>query len=159
MINNKIVIIGIGNVLLMDEGIGVHVINELEKHDLPRNLELYDGGTGGFKLTDLMCGAGMVIFIDAVETGKVPGTVTTFKSEDVCSIYPKKKYSLHDTDLLEVIKIAELLDKPPEIEIVGVQPKTINYGTDLSKELVDSMSNIINAVLRRIEEVCSTSSV
>ncbi len=154
MINNKVVIIGIGNLLLMDEGIGVHVINELEKYDLPRNLELYDGGTGGFKLTDLMHGAGMVVFVDAVETGKVPGTATIFKLEDVRSVYPKKKYSLHDTDLLEVIKIAELLDNPPEIEVVGVQPKTINYGTALTKELVDSMSNIINTVLMRIEEVC-----
>ncbi len=157
--NNKIIIIGIGNVLLMDEGIGVHTINELEKYDLPRNLEIYDGGTGGFKLTDLMHGAGMVIFIDAVETGKVPGAVTIFKSADVYSIYHKKKYSLHDTDLLEVIKMTELLDNPPVIEIVGIQPKTINYGTNLSKELTDSMTNIINTILRRIEEICSSPSV
>ena len=157
--NNKIVIIGIGNVLLMDEGIGVHTINELEKYDLPRNVEIYDGGTGGFKLIDLMHGASMVIFIDAVETGKVPGTVTIFKSEDVHSVYHKKKYSLHDTDLLEVIKMTEVLDNRSEIEIVGIQPKTINYGTTLSQELTDSMPNIINTVLRRIEEVCSTLSV
>ncbi len=154
--NNKIVIIGIGNLLLMDEGIGVHTINELEKYDLPQNLEIYDGGTGGFKLIDLMHGASMVIFIDAVEAGKAPGAVIIFKSEDVHSIYHKKKYSLHDTDLLDVIKMAELLDNPPKIEIVGIQSKTINYGTTLSKELTDLMPNIINTVLRRIEEVCST---
>ncbi|MBC8548464.1 MAG: hydrogenase maturation protease, partial [Candidatus Brocadiales bacterium] len=90
-------------------------------------------------------------------TGKTPGTVTIFSSEEVHSIYNKKKYSLHDTDLMEVIKMTELLDNPPKIEIVGIQPKTINYGTTLSKELTDSMSNIINTVLRRIEEVCSIS--
>ncbi len=156
--NNKVIVIGIGNLLLMDEGIGVHTINELEKHDLPKSIEIYDGGTGGFKLIDLMHGAARVIFIDAVETGKIPGTVTTFKSEDVHSIYHKKKYSLHDTDLMEVIKMTELLDDQPRIEIVGIQPKTISYGTTLSKELTDSMSNIINTVRRRIEEVCSTPS-
>ena len=156
---NKIVIIGIGNLLLMDEGIGVHTINELEKYDLPNNVEIYDGGTGGFKLIDLMHNTKKVIFIDAVETGKAPGTITAFKSKDVRSLYPKKKYSLHDTDLLEVIKMTELLDNSPEIEIVGIQPKTINYGTTLSKELADSMSNIVNTVRRRIEEVCSTPSV
>ena len=153
--NNKIVVIGIGNLLLMDEGVGVHTINELEKHDLPRSIEIYDGGTGGFKLIDLMHEAKRVIFIDAVETGKAPGTVKTFSSEDVHSIYHRKKYSLHDTDLLEVIKMTELLEVSPKIEILGIQPKTINYGTTLSKELKDSMSNIINTVLRRIEEVCS----
>jgi len=65
--NSRIVVIGIGNLLLMDEGIGVHTINELEKHDLPGSIEIYDGGTGGFKLIDLMHGAARVIFIDAVE--------------------------------------------------------------------------------------------
>jgi hydrogenase maturation protease len=156
--NSKIVVIGIGNLLLMDEGIGVHTINELETHDLPKSIEIYDGGTGGFKLIDLMHGAARVIFIDAVETGKAPGSVTIFSAEDVHSIYNKKKYSLHDTDLMEIIKMAEMLGNPPMIEIVGIQPKTINYGTTLSKELAVSMSNIVNSVLKRIEEVCSTTS-
>jgi len=156
--NSKIVVIGIGNLLLMDEGIGVHTINELETHDLPKSIEIYDGGTGGFKLIDLMHGAARVIFIDAVETGKAPGSVTIFSAEDVHSIYNKKKYSLHDTDLMEIIKMAEMLGNPPMIEIVGIQPKTINYGTTLSKELAGSMSNIVNSVLKRIEEVCSTTS-
>ena len=156
--NSKIVVIGIGNLLLMDEGIGIHTINELETHDLPKSIEIYDGGTGGFKLIDLMHGAARVIFIDAVETGKAPGSVTIFSAEDVHSIYNKKKYSLHDTDLMEIIKMAEMLGNPPMIEIVGIQPKTINYGTTLSKELAGSMSNIVNSVLKRIEEVCSTTS-
>jgi hydrogenase maturation protease len=156
--NSKIVVIGIGNLLLMDEGIGVHTINELEKHDLPESIEIYDGGTGGFKLIDLMHGAARVIFIDAVETGKAPGTVTIFSSDDVHSIYNKKKYSLHDTNLMEVIKMTEILDNPPKMEIIGIKPKTINYGTTLSKELTDSMPNIINRVLKRIEEICSTPS-
>ncbi len=157
--NSKVVIIGVGNLLLMDEGIGIHVINELEKHKLPENVDIYDGGTGGFKLIDLMHEAKRVIFIDAVETDKAPGTITTFTSKNVRSIYPKKKYSLHDTDLMEVIKMAELLDNPPEIEIVGVQPKIINYGLTLSKELRDAMPDIINTVLSRIEEVCSVPTV
>ena len=156
---NKVVIIGIGNLLLMDEGIGVHVINELEKYELPQNIAIYDGGTGGFKLMDLMHGAKKVIFIDAVETGKAPGTITTFKSEDVVSTYHKKNYSLHDTDLLEVLKMAELLDNITKINIVGVQPKTINYGTTLSKELKDSIPEIINTVFKEIEEGCSVPSV
>ncbi len=154
--NSKMVVIGIGNLLLMDEGVGVHTINELEKHDLPLNVEIYDGGTGGFKLIDLMHGAARVMFIDAVEAGKEPGTVTVFSSDDVHSIYNNKKYSLHDTNLMEVIKMTELLDNPPRIEIVGIQPKIIDYGITLSKELTDSMSNIISTVLEEIDEVCST---
>ncbi len=155
----KVIIIGIGNLLLMDEGIGIHVINELEKHKLPENVDICDGGTGGFKLIDLMHEAKRVIFIDAVETGKAPGTITTFKSEDVRSMYPKKKYSLHDTDLLEVIKMVELLEHPPEIEIMGVQPKTINYGTTLSRELTDSIPDIINTIYNEIDNILVIESI
>ncbi|MCP4267276.1 MAG: hydrogenase maturation protease [Candidatus Brocadiaceae bacterium] len=154
--DNRVLIIGIGNLLLMDEGIGIHIINELELHELPKNIEIYDGGTGGFKLIDLMYGANKVIFIDAVDIGKKPGTVTAFKAEDVRSKYPKKKYSLHDTDLLEVIKMIELLEGPPEVEIIGVQPEIVNYGMSLSKKLRNSVPDIINTVLRRIEELCSS---
>jgi len=157
--NGKMVIIGIGNLLLMDEGLGIHVINELEKQKLPQNVVIYDGGTGGFKLIDLMQGAEKVIFIDAVETGKAPGTITIFTSEDVYSAYPAKKFSLHDNDLLEVIKMTKLLENLSGIEIVGVQPKTIHYGTTLSQELTDAMPHIINTVLCRIKEVCGVPSV
>ncbi len=157
--NSKVVIIGVGNLLLMDEGIGIHVINELEKNKLPESVDVYDGGTGGFKLIDIMHEAKRVIFIDAVETGKAPGTITTFKSEDVRSMYPKKKYSLHDTDLLEVIKMVELLEHPPEIEIMGVQPKTINYGTTLSRELTDSIPDIINTIYNEIDNILVIESI
>ncbi|GAX59841.1 Ni, Fe-hydrogenase maturation factor [Candidatus Scalindua japonica] len=155
----RIVVIGIGNLLLMDEGIGIHTINELERCVLHRNVTIYDGGTGGFKLIDLMQGADKVIFIDAIETGKSPGTIISFKSEEVKSLYRKKKYSLHDTDILEVIKMTEFLDNPPEIQIVGIQPKIIDYGTILSKELSDAMPDIINSVLKEIKDVCRASSV
>jgi hydrogenase maturation protease len=153
------VIIGIGNLLLMDEGVGIHVIEELGKHKLPNNVNIFDGGTGGFKLIDLMSGAKRVIFIDAVETGKPPGTITTFKSVDVRTIYPKKRYSLHDTDLLEVIKMVEMLEFSPDIEIVGIQPKIIDYGTTLSQELKDSIPDLIRTVLKRVEEFCTVSLV
>ncbi len=143
----------------MDEGVGVHVVNELEKHGVPKNVEVHDGGTGGFKLIDLIRGAVSVIFIDAVDTGKGPGATMIFKSEDVRSLYPKKKYSLHDTDLLEVIKMTELLDNPPEIKIIGIQPKIIKHGMELSKELKDSIPDIINQVCSEIEEVCGIPSI
>jgi hydrogenase maturation protease len=152
----RILIIGVGNYLLMDEGVGIHIINELEQYKLPQNVEIYDGGTGGFKLVDLVYGANKVIFIDAVDMGKRPGTVTAFKPEDVRSMYPKKKYSLHDTDLSEVIKMIKLLGNPPEIEIIGVQPETINYGILLTEKLKNSVPNIIQTVLNRIEKVAET---
>ncbi len=157
--DNRVLIVGVGNYLLMDEGVGIHIINELEQCKLPQNVEIYDGGTGGFKLIDLMVGANNVILIDAVETGKKPGTVTVFKPQDVRSMCPKKKYSLHDIDILEVIKMIGLLDEPPEIEIIGVQPEIIDYGISLSEKLKYSVPHIIKTVLCRIDKACGISLV
>lgn len=148
----KTAIIGTGNLLLMDEGIGVHVINELMDHELPQNVEIYDGGTGGYKLIDLMRGANTVIFIDAVDIGKVPGTILTFRSEDVRAVYQEKKYSLHDTSLLDVIKMVDVLDNPPVIKIIGIQPKTVRHGMSLSKELQESIPDIIKEVFNVVED-------
>jgi len=135
----------------MDEGIGIHVINELMKYQLPENIEIYDGGTGGFKLLELMRESGRVIFIDAVDNGEKPGSVICIRAESVYS-YRKNKYSLHDTDLLEVIKMATLLGNLPEIKIIGIQPKTIKHGMELSKELRESMPEIIKKVVNEFRD-------
>ncbi|MCP5005993.1 MAG: hydrogenase maturation protease [Planctomycetes bacterium] len=153
--NNKTAVIGIGNLLLMDEGVGVHVINELGKHKLPGKVKIFDGGTGGLKLIDLMRDADNVIFIDAVETDRASGVFFTFKPDDVSLMYREKKYSLHDTNLQDVIRMAEVLGKPPKMKIIGIRPKTIGYGMELSTELRNLMPDIINHVLNEIEEVCS----
>ncbi|MDR4506974.1 MAG: HyaD/HybD family hydrogenase maturation endopeptidase [Candidatus Brocadiaceae bacterium] len=149
---NTTIIIGIGNLLLMDEGIGVHVAHELEKHRLPQDVRIIDGGTGGLKLLDLLYGANTVIFIDAVENGKAPGTITTFKLNEVCSVLQDRRYSLHETHLRDVIHMAAILDNPPEIKIIGIQPKTVKYEMELSQELRNAMPDIINHVFKEIQE-------
>jgi hydrogenase maturation protease len=72
----KTLVLGLGNVLMGDEGIGVHVVRAIEKHNLPENVECLDGGTGGFILLEPLQNAGRVVLIDAAADGNPPGTVT-----------------------------------------------------------------------------------
>ena len=72
----KTLVLGLGNVLMADEGIGVHVVRALEKHTLPEDVECLDGGTGGFILLEPLENAGRVLLIDAAADGNPPGTVT-----------------------------------------------------------------------------------
>lgn len=74
--NSKTLILGLGNVLMGDEGIGVHVVRALEKRPLPPGVECLDGGTGGFVLLEPLQSAGRTILIDAAADGNPPGTVT-----------------------------------------------------------------------------------
>jgi hydrogenase maturation protease len=73
---NKTLVLGLGNVLMGDEGVGVHVVRALEKRALPPNVECLDGGTGGFVLLEPLQNAGRIIIIDAAADGNPPGTVT-----------------------------------------------------------------------------------
>jgi hydrogenase maturation protease len=72
----KTLVLGLGNVLMADEGIGVHVVRAIEKHTLPASVECLDGGTGGFILLEPLQNAGRVMLIDAAADGNAPGTVT-----------------------------------------------------------------------------------
>ena len=72
----KTLVLGLGNVIMGDEGVGVHVVRALEKHTLPAGVECLDGGTGGFILLEPLENAGRIILIDAAADGNPPGTVT-----------------------------------------------------------------------------------
>jgi len=72
----KTLVLGLGNVIMGDEGVGVHVVRALEKHRLPANVETLDGGTGGFILLESLQNAGHIVLIDATDDGNPPGTVT-----------------------------------------------------------------------------------
>ena len=76
MNTNKTLVLGLGNVIMGDEGVGVHVVRALEKHALPQDVECLDGGTGGFILLEPLENAGRIILIDAAADGNPPGTVT-----------------------------------------------------------------------------------
>ena len=76
MDTNKTLVLGLGNVIMGDEGVGVHVVRALEKHTLPPGVECLDGGTGGFILLEPLENAGRIILIDAAADGNPPGTVT-----------------------------------------------------------------------------------
>ena len=95
---HKIVILGIGNILLTDEGIGVHVANELAKMDLPSGLSVVEGGTDGFRLLNVITEADRLIVVDAVKGGAKPGSIYRFDISlrtDQCAAYITRPLSRH----------------------------------------------------------------
>lgn len=145
----KIVIIGVGNLLLKDEGVGVHVVQELQKKDLPSAVEVHDGGVAGIGLLDLFGGASKVLLIDAADMNLEPGAIVRFTPEEVISEKGGPKFSAHDVSLLEVLELAKALGHaPPEVVIFGIQPKEISWGTELSAEVRASIPKVMETVLK-----------
>ena len=149
----KVVVMGMGNALLKDEGVGIHVIHALQNSPLPANidLEIIDGGTSP-DILHLMGEADKLIIIDAVRGGSNPGSVYKFKTNDITA-EGKNSLSLHELSLLESLEMLECMGGSPQYPvIIGVEPKEIGWGLELSSELEQKVPQIINIVLDEIRE-------
>ena len=144
----KTLILGIGNVLMGDEGIGVSVINELEKTSLPANVELLDGGVGSFLLLEPMQEAGKVILIDATIDGAKTGTVRVLRprySKD----YPRT-LTAHDIGLKDLLDTFYLLGAAqPDVTLFAVSIPPLQ---DMTIELSPELSPVVPQVARMVLE-------
>jgi hydrogenase maturation protease len=148
----KTVVLGVGNVLLRDEGVGVHAVKMLATCELPKDVEVIDGGTSGFDLIDVICEAERLIVIDAVRAGGEPGTIYHFELQDLEGSLSSFKASFHEIGIIDVIRAAELLGKKPRVEIFGVEPKSVEVGMELSEEIANKIPHLVNKVVSRIME-------
>ena len=145
-------ILGCGNLLLSDEGIGVHLIEYLKDKDIPDDVELLDGGTAGFELIDFIQQAEKVIIIDAVKAGGKPGQIYCFSPEDFqTENYPQT--TLHGISLKDIFHTIEQLQPLPKIKIIGAEPKDISPGTELSSQLKQILPRLARLVLAEIEKM------
>lgn len=145
----RITVVGVGNLLLKDEGIGVHTTYALQQIDIPHNVKIVDGGTSPDFPYDLK-EVDKLIIIDAVKTGGQPGTIYRFHPHDM-DIESEGIISLHELGLEQSLRMMRLMgNEPKETVIIGIEPKEINWGTELSAELQQKIPEIINAVLKEI---------
>ncbi len=139
-------IIGCGNLLSGDEGIGVHLIEYLKHKTLPEDIELLDGGTAGFELIDFIQQAEKVIIIDAVKAGGRPGQIYCFGPQDFQTNAPPKT-SLHGIGLTDIFGAIEKLQPLPKIKIIGAEPKDTSPGTELSGQLKQILPRLAQLAL------------
>jgi len=152
MIIKKILVLGVGNVLMGDEGVGVQSINELQKIDLPNYVELLDGGTGGFHLLSYFESFSKIILIDASLDGKPVGMVSVIEPK-FASDFPKS-LSAHDIGLKDLLESAQLLNSFPKIYLVTVSVYPIqDMKMGLSKDVSDAIPHVIHEVKNIIEKI------
>ena len=144
----NILILGIGNILQSDDGLGVYIVNHLMESDiqLPEGIEIIDGGTAGFDLLDVMAGRDKIIIIDALEADDTPGSVYRFTPNNL--IDSRSMISLHEVGIMEVAKLLNLMGSEPEIEFIGIVPEDIST-TDIciSKSVKESIPVAIEQIL------------
>jgi len=145
----RVVIVGVGNVLLKDEGIGVHVVRALQEMRLASpdgDVEVVDGGTSLGAL-DRAEGADKLIIVDAACGGGEPGTIYRFTPDEV-SGGPKLLTSLHDLTLFDSLRMMESVGNPPrETVIIGVEPAEVDWGLELTPALREKLPDVVRRVV------------
>jgi hydrogenase maturation protease len=147
----KTVVVGIGNVLMSDDGVGVHVVNALrERYHDTEEITFIDGGTKGLDLLPYIEGADGLLIVDAVNAGKEPGTVVFVEGRDVPS-YLSQKLSVHQISVPDLLFSAEFLGVVPRnLSLIGVQPLSLEVSIDLSPEVKAAMAPLTDAVKAKL---------
>lgn len=143
-----VLVLGIGNILLGDEGVGVRVIEQMQKMRLPDYVELVDGGTAGADLLDILAERQKVIVIDALQADYEPGAVLRFTANELVG---GVGVSLHELGLCEALTMTKQLGcEPKDVVVLGIKPKDIKCGLELSEEVAASVPRAVELILAEI---------
>jgi hydrogenase maturation protease len=145
-------VLGLGNILLSDEGAGVKAIAELQnRYDFSGAVEFIDGGTMGFELLPYFEERSHIIIIDAVKTGCKPGTIVRIEDPPA---YFSSKTSPHQIGLADVLGIAAMTgDLPRNITLFGIEPKQLSTGLELSPEVSNNLRRLVDMVADELKAI------
>lgn len=148
----RVLVLGIGNLLMADEGVGVHAIRQLEGMQIPEGVDLLDGGVGGFHLLEAMQRASRIVLIDATIDGNPPGTISRLRPE-YSSDYPKT-LSAHDVGFKDLLDTFYLTGRDrPDVTLFTVSIETLPEGLsiDLTPAVERSMDGLCRQVLDELQ--------
>lgn len=149
--DRRIKILGIGNLVRQDEGVGIHLLKALSGI-VPASIDLIDGGTLGLALLDYVESASKLIILDAVDAGKSPGEVIVWRQEQV-PYFLASKMSVHQVGFAEVLNLAKFRQSyPDEIAVIGIQPLALDWGTELTQPVRDSLPLAMQKVYGLLKE-------
>ena len=152
----KLAVAGVGNLLMQDEGVGIHVIRRLEREGMPEDVILIDAGVAILDAAWQVEKCEHVLIIDATDGGEEPGAVYRYKLEDIGADGFRNGYlaGTHQIGLAEALRMNRLSGTvPADITVIGIQPGNVDYGTELSVELEAKMDTIMSVVREEIERL------
>lgn len=148
-----ILVLGIGNILLRDDGVGVHVVREIQKRFVfDPEIDIIDGGTKGLDLLPLFEKRRRVLIVDAVDFGKEPGYISVLNNRQIPAIL-HSKLSVHHIGLGEVLLASDMLGiMPEEICLIGIQPGDLNTGVEMSIAVSTKIEELIFLVTDKLRQ-------
>ena len=148
-------ILGVGNVLCTDDGLGPYAIKVLEaQFEFPEEVEVLDVGTPGLDFTPYLADARMVIVLDTVKGEEAPGSLRLLRDREIVAKPPPSRMSPHEPGLREALMATELAEmNPEEILLVGVIPESTDQGTNLTDNVREAVPEVIDTVVAELERL------
>ncbi len=149
----KVLVLGVGNLLLKDDGVGVHLINALRDTPFPANVQLIDAGTVGHQLILEFHETDYLIVVDAIDAHDVPGSIFKFAPDDI-NFQTGHKLSLHEINLIDILQMTEMTGPKPGTVIIGVQPKDAeSWSLELSDEVKAVLPKVRELVVEELKRI------
>jgi len=152
----KICVIGVGNPLRRDDGVGLVLLDKLiiKKNELPKGLEFFDGGTGGLNIIHIFPDFNTVVFLDAVNFNGKTGESRLIKIDDIKRKNDTYFSSTHSIDILKAVEISEKMgEKPENIFIFAVQPSDVSFGNSITEELSGKIDSIFENLIKNLNKI------
>jgi len=149
----KIAVIGIGNLLMQDEGVGVHLVNALsQKYYFEPQILLIDGGTTGTDLLSYFAENSHILLLDAVNFHKEPGFIGSYENDEILTRL-NTKLSLHHLGLTDVLSTNKLLGvRPEQTFLLGIQPERMEVGMELTETIISRLPRMEEIALKKLSE-------
>ena len=148
----RINIIGFGNLLMSDDGAGIHLVQHLARRHLPENIQLHDGGVASFEVLDAARNADQIIIIDVLAGGGQPGDIyrlDAVETGDLSGLSPRP-LSLHEDTLLQSLQLARCAGPFPPVTIYGIEPGRITFGTALTPAVSAAVERLTDLLTAKI---------
>ncbi|MFZ1883798.1 MAG: HyaD/HybD family hydrogenase maturation endopeptidase [Rhodoplanes sp.] len=147
----SVAVVGLGNLILSDEGVGVHVMRRLaEAYSFPDDVALIDGGTSAIDLLDQLIDAEHIIFIDAAQTGGPPGSIVALEGARL-PVWFRERMSPHQIGLADLLATLSLMDHAPKsVTLIGIEPQSMELGTELTPKIDAAADQALEKVVERL---------
>lgn len=150
MTKGSVAVLGIGNILLTDDGVGVHTVNAMQRMIEFNNTAVIDGGTAIFDLVDVFIKHKKVIIVDSIRGGHAPGTLYRLTPGDLGALI-RENSSLHEVQVIDIVGLVKHMGYEPEVVILGVEPQDIGYSLELSPGIKKVVPLLIQEIKKELE--------
>lgn len=150
----RIIVLGVGNILLSDEGVGVRAVEKLQRDFvLPAGVEVIDGGTTGMEMLEDLAGADHILIVDAVRSGNAPASIVRIAGEQV-PVFFRTKLSPHQIGLSDVLATLVLTgEQPGGVTVIGVEPVSLETAMALSPQVEAVLPEVVSLVVEELRQL------